>query len=178
MQHFLLYLLFSFRIFIGIIFSFSSIGKMRDVSVFQKTLVRFQVLPKKLIKPVALFIIIGEITVVFFMIIGESFLSIGFALATFLLLAFSTSLIFVLRKNISTTCNCFGADEKPISYYDVYRNGCFLLGTLGGWIISLAKDGGSETTNLAGLSLASILAVILAIILLNLQDIIQTFRMQ
>jgi peroxiredoxin len=56
-------------------------------------------------------------------------------LATLLLVLFTLALLWALRRDIETSCNCFGASNKPLTYYDVGRNaGLIGCGLLGWWL--------------------------------------------
>jgi hypothetical protein len=128
-----LYLLAFCRIAIGLTFVISSGSKALSFGDFQQTLHRFRLLPATLILPVALLFLGGEILVVLFMIFGGWLLLPGFALAIVLLILFSSALLSVVIRGISTPCNCFGPSQRSVSRIDIWRNLGFLVCALGGY---------------------------------------------
>ena len=140
MLHF--YLLTFCRIVIGLTFAYAFLAKVRDISGFTQTIITFNLLPSGRERQAALLFLGGEAVVVVLIILGGQLLLLAFVLASVLMALFSLALFSVLRRNIETSCNCFGFSEKPITYYAVWRNialvGCSLLGW---WLVS--KDAGS-----------------------------------
>jgi uncharacterized membrane protein YphA (DoxX/SURF4 family) len=115
------------RIVIGLTFVISFVGKARDVGQFAETIDRFELLPWRWAKTAAWLFLGGEAAVVALIILGGRFLPFAFALAGLLLAVFSLALLSALRRGIETSCNCFGASDKPLTYYDVGRNTGFIL---------------------------------------------------
>jgi len=170
------YLLLFFRLTIGLLFIYSFLGKVRDVDQFAQTITNFKLLPERWSQLVALLFLMGELTVVVFVLIGGQWLSVAFGLAIFLLTAFTAALASVLVRNIQTTCNCFGSDEKPISHHDAGRNlGLLFIAAAGFWMSSLSVQtgGGITVTETVLMSLA---AIIFLLIWLNLRDVLQLFQ--
>ncbi|HET8844895.1 MAG TPA: MauE/DoxX family redox-associated membrane protein [Ktedonobacteraceae bacterium] len=131
------YLLVFCRITIGLVFVLSFGGKVRNISEFQETILRFHLLPRRLSKAAALLFLGSELAVVVGMIAGGSFLFPAFVLAFLLLLLFSCAMISVLMRGLSTSCNCFGTSQKPVTATDIWRNVGFLLCASGGAIAAL-----------------------------------------
>jgi uncharacterized membrane protein YphA (DoxX/SURF4 family) len=127
------YLLTFCRLVIGLVFAISFVGKVRDVGQFAATIGRFELLPRRWNKTAALLFLGGEAAVVVLLIAGGPLLPLAFALAGLLLLLFTLALLSALRRGIETSCNCFGASEKPLTYYDVGRNAGFIACSLLGW---------------------------------------------
>ena len=121
------YLLTFCRLVIGLTFALSFVGKMRDVGQFAATIGRFDLLPRRWSKAAALLFLGGEAAVVILIIAGSPLLPLAFGLAILLLLIFSLALLSALRRGIETPCNCFGAGNKPLTYYDMGRNAGFIL---------------------------------------------------
>ncbi|MFZ6026976.1 MAG: MauE/DoxX family redox-associated membrane protein [Chloroflexota bacterium] len=120
------------RCVIGIAFAWSFMGKLRDVPPFVTAIERFRLLPKALHKAAAWVFLIGELAVVLSMLLGGRFLTWGFLLAVLLLLAFCAALVSVLWRKIDTSCNCFGASQKPVSPWDLVRNAGLIVCVLAG----------------------------------------------
>jgi hypothetical protein len=117
---------------VGLVFAWSFVGKARDVPGFERTIARFDLLPKSLQRLAALAALAGELAVALTMLAGGAALAWGFGLAALLLLAFCVALAAALARKIETACNCFGASERPISPYDLLRNAGFTACALGG----------------------------------------------
>jgi uncharacterized membrane protein YphA (DoxX/SURF4 family) len=136
-----LYVLAFCRVAVGLVFAVSSIGKVRDIVQFQKTIRSFEIIPAKLDKLASMLFLSCEFVVVILVTLGGSLLFLGFLLAFCLLLLFCIALLSVLARKIQTSCNCFGASKKPVSLFDVWRNVGFILCTLGGCLaLTWAKD--------------------------------------
>ncbi len=121
------YLLAFCRFTIGFMFLVSATGKLRDVKAFIDAIANFNLLPSRLNTIAAYLFICGEVVVVATLTIGGVFLSVGFLLAICLLLFFSVALVISLGRKMSISCNCFGVSKSPISMYDLWRNGVFIV---------------------------------------------------
>jgi hypothetical protein len=121
------YLLTFCRLVIGLTFALSFVSKMRDVGQFTETIRKFDLLPRRWAGPAALLFLGGEAAVVALLILGGRLLPLAFGLATLLLVLFTLALLSALRRGLETSCHCFGASEKPLTYYDVGRNAGFIL---------------------------------------------------
>lgn len=170
------YVLVFCRVTIGLVFLISFLTKARNLLAFQSTIISFNILPRQMSASVALFFLAAEFITALLMLVGGSFLPFSFALAIFLLLAFSLALTSVLVRNVQTSCNCFGPTEKAVSRYDLVRNTGFILCALIGlwtttWSGSLLGD-----LNLVGLVLAGLCAAIYIGVCMNLREVVQLFR--
>ena len=162
------------RIVIGLVFLFSSAGKILQMRAFVQTIQRFHLLPTRLNAPAAAFFLCGECAVVIFLGIGGSLLLPGFVLAGLLLLLFCAAMATVIARGIHTSCNCFGTSEKEVTRTDIWRNAGFILCTLGG--CSALRLGVQESLNLAEWVIVGLGALIFVIIWLQLQEIVSLFR--
>ncbi|GHO46129.1 MauE/DoxX family redox-associated membrane protein [Ktedonospora formicarum] len=165
------------RIVIGLVFAISSFGKLRDIPKFQRAILGFRLLPRRLSRSIALFFLSGELTVVVFVTLGGPLLLSGFLLAALLLLMFSGALASVLVRRLQTNCNCFGASEKNVSTTDIWRNLGFLICAAGGcgaifWTRNQQMNLGSIEWLLASLG-----ALIFVLIWIQLGEIVQLFRL-
>ncbi|GAB2844492.1 hypothetical protein GCM10027176_55250 [Actinoallomurus bryophytorum] len=98
----------------------------------------------------------------------------GFALAAMLLLAFTGGLVGVLRRKASTLCHCFGGGSDPVAPRHVVRNVALLTVALVGLAARLGTaDGG--TASPPGLLLAAGVAVILTLFTVTLDDLAGLF---
>lgn len=165
------YLLAFSRFVTGFVFGWAGISKLRDFSAFERAVANFNILPKTLVKSVAVFFISGELVVVALMLLGSQYLPAGFCLAGSLLLTFSAVLVSVLIRKLQTPCNCFGASAKPVSQSDVIRNagilGCALIG-----FFSANTNGDLEVTESI---LLALMAVTFSVVWIKLGDLAEVF---
>ena len=127
------YLLTFSRVALGLLFAYAFLAKVRDVAQFAAAVGRFELLPRRWVKTAALLFLAGELAVILLLLTGGSWLPLGFGLAALLLLLFTLALLSALRRNIQTSCSCFGTSDKPLTYYDVWRNAGFIACSLLGW---------------------------------------------
>ncbi len=142
------------------VFAVSTIGKLRHLSFFQKTILNFQILPNRVIKPASFLLVTGEVAIPILLLVGNSFWLIGYWLAILMLSIFNIALFYALRRGIQTSCGCFGSSEKPISFFEIGRNAGFILCALFG-ILSLKFP----NTDLHALEwcLTAIMAIVLSV---------------
>jgi hypothetical protein len=159
---------------IGFTFAVSALGKARSVRSFQAAVADFGVLPRRLVDPVAAAAVAAEGLVVLLFALGRGWAAAGFVLALVLLAVFSAVLATALRRDAALTCNCFGASERRISWYDVARNGCLALCCAGGlWSWSAAPGGRPEPALIMALVL---MAATFLVLVSNLADIVELLR--
>jgi hypothetical protein len=158
------------RTAVGLVFVLSVIGKLRDLPGFVRAVAGFQLLPRPLVPAAALLFLAGEVIVVGLLLFGGPFLAAGFGLVLGLLLLFSLALATVLARGLQTPCHCFGASDKAISGYDLWRNLGFMtvallgLGALSAEPISL---------NWVEFGLVSLMATVCVIFAARLGEIIE-----
>jgi hypothetical protein len=153
------YLLIFCRLVIGLVFAISFVGKARDTGQFAKTIGRFELLPRRWHKTAALLFLGGETAVVILLIAGGPLLPLAFALAGLLLLLFTLALLSALRRNIETSCHCFGSSDKPLTYYDVGRNAGFIACSLLGWWLAPQLAGSPAAQNWLALAWQGVAAI-------------------
>jgi uncharacterized membrane protein YphA (DoxX/SURF4 family) len=164
------------RIAIGLTFAISFLGKISDLASFEQTIHRFELLPRQFTRMAAFLFLAGEITVVILAILGNVFLPLAFLLAFLLLLIFSAALASALRRDIRTSCNCFGQSAKPISVYDLWRNAGFMLCALVGGALVSTSEQVASSLNLIEWGFITAIAVAFVTIWIQLSDIVQLFR--
>jgi peroxiredoxin len=141
------YLLAFCRIALGLTFALSFVGKVRDVGQFTGTIRKFDLLPKGWAGPAAVLFLGGEAAVVVQLILGGRLLPLALALAGLLLLLFTLALLSALQRGVETSCNCFGATDKPLTYYHVWRNAGFIGFSLLGWWLAPQAVGSRAAEN-------------------------------
>jgi uncharacterized membrane protein YphA (DoxX/SURF4 family) len=163
------------RVVIGLVFLFSSVGKLRNIPQFQQTIINFHLLPANMSRLAALLFVTAECIVVLLMVPGGEFRLPGFLLALLLLLLFSGALISVLVRQIHTSCNCFGNSEKSVTQADIWRNAVFILCAMEGSFLTLGRSGPEQLEVLVWLLIGGI-ALIFVLMASFLDDIVQLIR--
>lgn len=164
------------RFAIGFAFAWSFLGKLRDMPSFVTAIERFRLLPKVLHKPAAWGFLAGELAIVLALLAGGPFVAWGFLLAALLLLAFCAALASVLLRKIDTSCNCFGASQKPVSPWDLLRNAGLIACALGGCGLQFSR--GSVLVALGWLDwgLAAVAALIFVAVWVQVAEIVALFQ--
>jgi hypothetical protein len=165
------YLLVFSRIALGLLFAYSFVAKARDVAQFAGTIGRFELLPRRWSKSAALLFLGGEAAVALLLIAGGRLLPLAFALAGLLLAIFSLALLSALRRGIETSCNCFGASKKPLTYFDVWRNVGFTACSLLGWWLATQTPLAAQYPGWLELALLGFLAAVFVIVWTQLNEI-------
>ena len=104
---------------------------------------------------------------------GTTLLRAGFLLALGLLVLFTAVLLSALARRLGTSCACFGSTTKPVSGWDVVRNGGLLLCAGAGYWSTGAP---SAALPLAEWGLVAVGAVIFVLIWIQLAEIAQVFK--
>lgn len=170
------YLLAFSRLTIGLVFAWSSIGKILKFAAFEQAIVNFKILPGSLVRGFAFLVLTGEIAVVLTMLLGGTFLTIGFSLAILLLLGFSIALLSVLARKIQTSCHCFGPSERPVSPYDVLRNVGFIGLAVVGWAAPSTWPGVRPELGVLELAFLGLMAAAFTAVWTHLKSIIELLR--
>lgn len=158
------------RAFLWITFAFSFWGKVHDLPAFTATIRRFQLLPYALAKPAALFFLGVEACLILLLGIG-AWQRAAFALAFVLLTVFTIALVGALLRRQHTACNCFGADDHPIGWSDVIRNGGLLLVAVLGWLAPRTVGMGESP-----FLLFVLMGFVYGLLWLHLSDIVRLFH--
>ena len=168
------YVLMFCRWGIGLTFLASAAGKARDLESFQLAITDLRAMPAALARPGAVATAVAEGLVVLAMAVGHAALPAGFGLAVLLLVLFSLVLVAALRRDSGVSCNCFGASERPVSWYDIARNVALLACCGAGlWTYAVtdhAPPGG------AVIVLLGLMAGCFFLIVTNSEDIVEVLR--
>lgn len=164
------------RVVILLVFGMSFIGKLSNVTAFQAAVTNFRILSPNWSRRAAWIFLIGEFVVVVLTIMGGNALLIGFLIAVFLLTIFSIALGIALIRRLQVPCNCFGREEKPISPYDLVRNGSFIVCILIGVDVLWTADGLIASLGFANIILAGLMGATFVMILTNLSEIVQLYN--
>ena len=132
----LLYLQELCRLVLIFIFLYSSLSKIRSVKSFEKAIANTGLVKNHMILPLAIVIISSELFTSLLLLIGQrEGITAAFVASLVMLIVFTSVILYLLRNNIKTSCQCFGASsEELVSYYEVGRNimlmGIALIGLL------------------------------------------------
>lgn len=170
------YILIFCRVVTGLVFACSGISKARDLAQFKQAILDFRLLPAQVSGPVAILFLCGEFAVVLFVATGGPLLFYGFILAGFLLCIFCIALASVLVRKMRTSCNCFGASDRPVTSTDLWRNAGFILCAVGGCGASLWARGVRENPGVVESLLVALGALVFVLIWVQLGEIAQLFR--
>ncbi len=163
------YLFIFARLSIAAVFVVSSLGKLRDFTTFEKTIVQFQLLPPSLHRAAGITIIGIELVVVALTALGNNAAVVGLLLASVLLTGFTAALVSVLHRRINTPCNCFGPTTKPVIPHDIGRNAGFILCALLG---SAAALGGQHSAvPIVGVFFIGLGAIVFVLVWMNFPEI-------
>ncbi len=162
-------------------FAVSSAGKATSLAAFERAISDLRLVPKSVTQPVALAVLAAEIAVVALIVLGglvpgTALLRAGFLLALGLLALFSAVLLSALARRLATACACFGATTKPVSGWDVVRNGGLLLCAGAGSWSAVGPTTALRPLPLAEWGLVAIGAVIFVLIWVQLGEIAQVFK--
>ncbi|MBO0876621.1 MAG: hypothetical protein J2P19_24865 [Pseudonocardia sp.] len=85
----------------------------------------------------------------------------------------TAGIVLALRRRTTAPCACFGPSERPLSWRHVLRNGLMLLvGVAGAAIAVFARP---VVADLASAGLAGAVGVIIAAVLIRLDEIVELF---
>ena len=168
----LLYLLAFSRVVTGLVFGLSLLGKLRRPSAFVTTIQSFRLLPPRLSRLAAGVCWVAEAGVVGCMGVGGPLLLPGLLGAVSLLLLFSAALASVLRRQIATSCSCFGPTVQPMAPLDLGRNAGFLACALAGLAAGLGPPPPPAALGLAGWGVASAASVVFVVTWLHLRELL------
>jgi hypothetical protein len=164
------------RIALGCVFGLSVARKANDLSTFVRAIHRLAVLPAWLSWPAALLLLGGELTVTLLLLAGGPLLQPAFALASLLLVLFCLVLASALSRRVQISCNCFGAGERPISRYTIYRNAGLLCCALGGVRAAGSASASAAPIGALDVVLIGLAALAFVALLLHIAEIVQLFR--
>jgi hypothetical protein len=165
------YLLAFCRFALLFLFLTALVGKVRGISQFAQTVADFRLLPPWLSQPAVFLFLAGELAVILLLLAGGSWLPLAFALAGLLLTLFSLALLSALRRNIQTSCSCFGNSDKPLTYYDVWRNVSFMACSLLGWWLAAQVLITAQPLNWVELAMAGFLAALFVMVWTQLSEV-------
>jgi uncharacterized membrane protein YphA (DoxX/SURF4 family) len=169
------YLVIVVRCLIGTVFLVSLAGKVAGCSAFSafaQSIRRWRVLPPALIPPAAVLVVTAELAVCLLIAAGSARAgAAGLILAALLLTAFAAAIGNALRRGVNAPCRCFGPSTTALSWWHVARNVVLVAAALAG--VSAGPGGGARP---GGTALAGVTGLLLAVVVIKLDDVIELFR--
>jgi hypothetical protein len=171
------YLLQICRVITDLLFFISLFGKMSKPRGLFSSIEQLKLIPPWTIPFAGGLVLLGEAGVVLALALGGRLLLPGFVLALALLGIFSLALGLALRRGIRTPCHCFGASERPVSRYDLWRNAGFALCALGGCgalALPVAAPGqGAQSLPLAAWGMIGMASAVFVVVWSQLGEIME-----
>lgn len=120
-------LLVATRLFLGILFVYASIDKIRNPGPFSDTVLNYHLLPDVLVNLFSMWLPVAEFVVGACLLLGIwSQAASGLILA--MMVMFLVAIVQGVARGIDTHCGCFtqGGKGGPISVWTILRDVCFL----------------------------------------------------
>ncbi|MFE5431572.1 MauE/DoxX family redox-associated membrane protein [Peribacillus simplex] len=124
----MIYLLFSIRLFMSLIFLSSLYTHIRDIQAFKKSIKAYKIISNDvLINVFSLILLLLELIIGIFLLFGF-FSNIGSLLSVCILMLFNTAMVInLIKKNEDIDCGCGGiVGENKLSWNLVSRNTLFI----------------------------------------------------
>ena len=151
----------------------AALGKVASYAQFRENLHQGFDIPVSWTGLITLVLIVSEATVVLLLVLEPRLRMLGMILATFMLVAFTLVLVWVLLKDRLVRCNCFGSNNDFIGVSDVVRN-LLLISACFGYMFSDAAH--SSVLPWHGHVLLVVLAVMWLMILSNVNALVLLSR--
>jgi hypothetical protein len=178
------HLLSGLYIVLGVVFGVSGWSKLSAPRAFAASLRPLRLVPAHLLRPGAVAITVTELAVA--LGFGWAFLAgtgtgsaaptvgvMSLVLAGLLLVVLTTGVALALHRGVEATCACFGATEQPLRRRHLVRNGLLVGVVLAGLVVwALA---GEEAVELGGAAVALAGGVVVALMLIRLDDLVELF---
>lgn len=159
---------------VGLTFAASALGKATAMDVFRDSVHDLGGVPGRRVPLVASAVVALETLAAVLMLLGRPGAVAGFVLATGLLVVFTAVLVRALTQRRQVSCNCFGRQQRRISWYDVGRNGALLAVCVGGMVAAVVVSG--RGPDLALLLVLGLMAAVYGLLATGLEDVVDTLR--
>ncbi|MEV6370142.1 MauE/DoxX family redox-associated membrane protein [Micromonospora musae] len=144
----------------------------KDLLSFVDSIREFRLVPPALVWPTAILVIVGEVAVVFTLIL-PGFGVAGFVMAATMLAVFTVTALLTTLRGRRVPCRCFGRSVTPIGPTHVWRNATLLTVALIGAAVPSAGQ-----FQVAGVIVSLIAASAGTIVMLFLADFVSLFSTQ
>ncbi|MQA18768.1 MauE/DoxX family redox-associated membrane protein [Rugamonas rivuli] len=160
------------RLLVGAVFLLAVLGKLRAPARFRANLTESMGVPPALGMALTPAVILAEAALALMLLGDVQARTFAMPAALVLLIGFTCFVAYKYVTADSVRCSCFGEAERPLSVYDLLRNG-LLIGAIACWLYWPAPP--AQWTP-AQLALASAAALVLAVGLSRLHEMIVRFR--
>jgi hypothetical protein len=168
------YLAFGCHCLLVVVFACSAVAKLAgrgSFAAFRLATARLVPALRDRAAPLAVAVVCAELATTVLLAVPVT-APVGLVLGLALLAAFTVAVAAALRRGETTSCNCFGRSTAPLQARHLVRNA--LLMTVAG--IGLVADLGRPTgAGVTGMALAGASAVVLAVLVLNLDALTDLF---
>jgi hypothetical protein len=166
---------------VGLVFAVSAASKLRGRTAFDEFVGTTRVLAVAIVpgyevsrdqaRMIGVAVISGEIAVPVFLVVpGKA--GIGLGVAMILLTAFGMGIAAAMRRGLRTTCRCFGSSSTPLGRRHLVRNALLVAVAATGLAFGPDRVANGDP---AGLALAGVGALVLAALVVRLDDLIDLF---
>ncbi|GAA3285617.1 hypothetical protein Dvina_25820 [Dactylosporangium vinaceum] len=162
------------RVLIGTVFAVSAFTKVRSTGAFgafRRSTRRMGILPERLVRPVAGLVVLCELAIVGLVAVPTRATGVGgLTLAAGLLAGLAVAIGIVVRRGISTTCQCFGHSAAPLGTFHIGRNLALIAIAVAGALTTALAE---ETPALGAALLAGLAGVLGGALVTVLDDVRQ-----
>ncbi|GAA0904407.1 MauE/DoxX family redox-associated membrane protein [Virgisporangium aurantiacum] len=161
------------RCVVGLTFAVSAGSKVagpRAFGEFVGMLRTTRLIGNGVLRPAAVMIVLAEMAVAVALAIGAP---IGYLIAGLLLTIFIGAIAVLVRRETAVRCRCFGPARARLGYLDLARNGVLWV-IAGAGLLAWLLDGHAPVAS-AGQVLAAVTGVIVAGLLIYLNDLVEVF---
>ena len=156
---------------VAFVFFSAALGKLEKQEQFKSNLVESFGLSEKASHNIAPVLVILELVLGLLIISGPSLSYIAMSVAFVIFCFFTLFLIYHWLQNARVKCSCFGEDDRPVSIFDLLRNG-LVIALIGTYLVFFEGQYSLPMSShllLAGIGLA------LSILIIHLHDIAMIF---
>ncbi|HEX6356411.1 MauE/DoxX family redox-associated membrane protein [Actinophytocola sp.] len=168
------YLAFGCHCLLVVVFACSAVAKFAgrgSFAAFRLATARLVPALRDMATPLAVAVVSAELTATVLLAVPAAAPA-GLVLGLALLAAFTVAVAAALRRGETASCNCFGRSTVPLQPRHLVRNALLMAVAVVGLVAGLAGPAGAEVT---GMALAGAAAVVLAVLVLNLDALADLF---
>lgn len=157
---------------VGLTFAASALGKATAIDAFRDSVHDLGGVPGRRVKPVASAVVALETLAAALMLFGRPGAIAGFVLAAGLLAVFTAVLVRALTQRRQVSCNCFGRQQRRISWYDVGRNAALVAVCAAGVVAAVVVSGPGP--DLALTLVLGLMAAVYGLLVTGAEDVVTT----
>lgn len=132
-----------------------------------------KVIPSTLNFPGVAYVIILLIEVMILILLAiNDFYIFGLALSLVVLFIFSMFIVYMIRRQIDSSCGCFGFSDRKVSWYDFARNCILIFICIMGLVLPMSNR---DPISLDLLSITVLFcSLLIAVLIANIGDVLNT----